>query len=224
LKKRTKKLLDLGADSPASVHAKDQKSFASFLQKRRPFFYLTAASLITLTSCASPNPDFYTLQPVSGAVIAAPAQSIELRRPGLAGYLDRSDVVLKSADYHINVNSQSRWAEPMGDMIGRVLAEDLSQRLPASSVFNESGAITADPSLRVEIDVQRFDLGADGQVTLTAETALESGRGHLPLKTHHIMLQAAPVGPGPANLAATMSSLLGQLADRVAQDVGAISP
>jgi hypothetical protein len=34
LKKRTKKLLDFGGLDPASLYAKEQKSFASFLQKR----------------------------------------------------------------------------------------------------------------------------------------------------------------------------------------------
>jgi hypothetical protein len=38
LKKRTKKLLDFGARDPASVSANEQKSFASFLQKRRSSF------------------------------------------------------------------------------------------------------------------------------------------------------------------------------------------
>jgi uncharacterized lipoprotein YmbA len=198
------------------------KVFCFFSSEKKPFLPVLTAAL-ALASCASPNPDFYTLQPVQGAALSTPPHIIELRRPGLAGYLDRSDVVLKDTDYHIAVNDQSRWAEPMGDMIGRVLAQDLSQRLPASSVFTESGAITADPTLRVEIDVQRFDRGADGQVTLVAETALESGRSHTPLKTEHITLRAAPAGPGAANLAATMSGLLGQLADRVAQDVAATS-
>jgi hypothetical protein len=35
LKKRTKKPLDFGAPVPANAGAKMQKSFASFLQKRR---------------------------------------------------------------------------------------------------------------------------------------------------------------------------------------------
>jgi hypothetical protein len=39
LKKRTKKPLDFGARSPASVYPNEQKSFASFLQKRRPISY-----------------------------------------------------------------------------------------------------------------------------------------------------------------------------------------
>jgi hypothetical protein len=43
LKKRTKKLLAFGVTDPASVQANEQKSFASFLQKRRPFFPKTVA-------------------------------------------------------------------------------------------------------------------------------------------------------------------------------------
>ena len=198
-----------------------KKVFCFFSSEKQTL--LSVFVTLALAACASPNPDFYTLQPTQGTVLSGPAQIIELRRPGLAGYLDRSDVVLKSSDYHIAINDQSRWAEPMGDMIGRVLAQDLSQRLPASSVFGQSGAITADPTLRVEVDIQRFDTGADGRVTLTAEVALESGRSHTPVKTRNVMLQAAPAAPGAANLAATMSGLLGQLADRVAQDVAVSS-
>jgi uncharacterized lipoprotein YmbA len=179
--------------------------------------------LLAVAACSSPNPTNYTLQPVAGATIAASPQIIELRRPGLAGYLDRSDIVLKDTGYELTTNSQQRWAEPIGDMIGRVLAQDLGQRLPASTVFNESGAITADPALRVEIDIQRFDQGADGRVTLIAEAAIEAGRSHAPVKAQHIQLQADPPGPGAADLAAAMSTLLGQLSDRLAQDVSGFS-
>jgi hypothetical protein len=42
LKKRTKKLLIPGVRGRASIHAKDQKFFASFFQKRRPFLLLGA--------------------------------------------------------------------------------------------------------------------------------------------------------------------------------------
>ena len=175
---------------------------------------------LAMAGCASPNPDIYTLQANPGAPVSTAAHVIELRKPGLAGYLDRSDIVLTNANYRVNTNSQLRWAEPIGDMIGRVLTEDLSQRLPNSTVFNESGAITADADLRVEIDIQRFDQGADGRVTLIVEAALEAGHGHTPIRTRHIMLQADTAGPGATQLAAAMSVLLGELADRMAQDVG----
>jgi uncharacterized lipoprotein YmbA len=180
---------------------------------------MAALLVAALAGCASPNPDFYTLQPVAGPVVTTATQIVELRRPGLAGYLDRPDIVLKSADYQLHVNSQMRWAEPIGDMIGRVLVQDIGQRLPGSTVFGQSGAITADPTLRVEVDVQRFDQGGDGSVTLSAEIAVEMGMTHKPLRTRTVVLQAPAGGAGAANLAATMSTLLGQLADGIAKDV-----
>ena len=54
---------------------------------------------------------------------------------------------------------------------------------------------------------------------LTAELAVERGATHTPLATRHVVLTATPAGPGAANLAACMSGLLGQLADRLAQDI-----
>jgi uncharacterized lipoprotein YmbA len=177
--------------------------------------HLAWFAAVTLTACASADPTYYTLMAVPGPVLAGGPATIEVRRPGLAGYLDRSDIVLKSADYRLAVNSQLRWGEPLGDMVGRVLAQDLTQRLPGSSVYSESGAITADPSVRVEVDVQDFEAVAGGPVILNAEVAVEQGSSHRPLAARHVSLSADPAGPGAANLVATMSALLGQLADQL---------
>ena len=174
---------------------------------------------LLLTTCSSPDPAYYTLVPVPGTSASATAQSVEIRRPGLAGYLDRSDIVLKSASYRLDVNSQLRWGEPLGDMIGRVISQDLSQRLPGTSVFTQSGAITADPDLRIEIDIQGFDADASGQVVLTAQVAIEAGRSHVPTSTRHVSLTAQPAGSGAAALVATMSQLLGTLTDQLAGDI-----
>ncbi len=180
------------------------------------------AAAAELAACTSPDPAYYTLQPVPGPAVPSAVGSVELRRPGLAGYLDRSDIVLKTAGYQLNVNSQLRWGEPLGDMIGRVLVQDLSQRLPQASVFAESGAITAEPQLRVEVDVLRFDADASGAVVLDAQLAVERGGGaHQPLSARRFSMIAPPGGAGAANLVASMSGLLGGLADQVARDLGA---
>jgi len=190
-----------------------QEFFGSFFQKTPAVFLVLAVS-----ACASPDPTFYTLSLVQGAPLAGAPASIEVRRPGLAGYLDRADIVLKHGDYTLSVNSQQRWGEPLGDMIGRVIAQDLGQRLPNSSVFDQSGAITANPDSRVEIDILNFDPTGDGTITLNAEYAIEAGATHHPLAARHVSLSATPAGPGAGNIAATESALLGTLADQIAHN------
>ncbi len=186
--------------------------------------YPAVITMLAVAGCSSPDPVYYTLAPVPGAVVHGAASSIEVRRPGLAGYLDRSDIVLKSASYQLDVNSGVRWGEPLGDMIGRVLTQDLSQRLPGASVFAQSGAISADPFLRVEVDIQNFDEDASGAIVLNAQVAVERGVTHQPVATRHVSLTTQPGGAGASNLVAGMSLLLGQLADRVAADIGTNQP
>jgi uncharacterized lipoprotein YmbA len=213
LKKRTKEFLFIGARLLTS-RRQSNKSFCFFFQKE-------AFLALLLAGCSSPDPTYYTLQPVPGTAVAVAPGSIEVRRPGLAGYLDRSDIVLKSAGYRLDVNSQLRWGEPLGDMIGRVLAQDLSQRLAGASVFTQSGAITTDAQARVEVDILNFDADAGGAVVLNAELAIERGTSHTPISTRHLSLTEQPAGPGAANLVASMSTLLGRLADQVATDIAA---
>jgi uncharacterized lipoprotein YmbA len=183
--------------------------------------FLRAAPLALLltASCSSPEPNYYTLDVIPGTSVSVAPHVIEVRRPGLAGYLDRAEIVGKAADYRLNLDPGTRWAEPLGDMIGRVFAQDLAQRLPSSTVYAEGGAVGADPGLRVALDVQRFDDGGDGLVHLTGVATLEQGRGHVLLDTQHIDLQAHRSSGRPAELAAAMSQLLGEAADQVAAGV-----
>ena len=181
-------------------------------------FVLGFSALLMLAACTSPEPAYYTLQAMQGTPHTGSLAAIEVRRPGLAGYLDRSDIVLKNAGYRLDVNGQLRWAEPLGDMIGRVLAQDLTQRLPGASVFTQSGAISADPQMRVEVDIESFDADASGAVVLNAQVVIERGVTHRPLAMRRVALTAQPSGSGAANLVASMSALLGKLADAIAQD------
>jgi hypothetical protein len=56
-------------------------------------------------------------------------------------------------------------------------------------------------------------------MVLNAEIAVEQGSSHRPLTSHHVALSAQPAGPGAASLVATMSALLGNLADQLAADI-----
>lgn len=171
---------------------------------------------MALWGCASPDPAIYTLRATAGQPVGGGPVAIKLTRPGVAGYLDRPEIVRDSSVNRLQLNSGERWGEPVGDMVARVLALDLAQRLPGSSVFTEAGTISVDPSATVELDVQRFDLDTGGLVVLMAQVAVQQGRSHDPSSTRSIRLTAQPLGPGTPQLVAAMSDALGMLADQVA--------
>jgi uncharacterized lipoprotein YmbA len=173
-----------------------------------------------LAGCASSDPNYFTLQPVTGALHSTSAKMIEIRRVTLAGYLDRAEILRDTDSYKLDLASNARWAEPLGDMTGRVIAADLSQRLPGATVFNSTGAITQKPDARIELDVTRFDADAAGVTILTAVLAISQGDRR---RAETITLKETGKSNGIAARAATMSVLLGELADRIAVRIEDIS-
>jgi uncharacterized lipoprotein YmbA len=182
-------------------------------------------SLSVGTSACGSSPDavYFVLSPVPAShppeATASWAHLVKVRRPAIAGYLDRAEIVSRVADYRLRVASGESWSEPFGDMIGRVLGEDLGERLRGSIVFSEASPISADPDAVVSVDIQRFDVGDDGDVTLRAEVAIERARDRATASVSNVDLKAHPRAAGTAALARAMSDLIGQLADRVALDL-----
>ncbi len=171
---------------------------------------------LALSACTSAEPAYFTLAAMPGPAGAGGPRLVAVQRPGLAGYLDRPGIVRADSAYQLRVAGMERWGEPLGDLIGRVLAEDLNQRLPGSSVFTTAGTISAQPDATVELDIQRFDADASGQVVLLAQMAVSRGRDRATAITQTVRKTIRPAGPATANLVAAMSTALGQLADTVA--------
>lgn len=171
------------------------------------------------SACTSPEPAYYTLAPVPGVAPTMPPRAprtVELRRPGLAGYLDRPEIVRAGGAYQLRVAGGERWGEPFGDLIGRTLAENLTSRLPGLSVFSAAGSITTEADVTVEVDIQRFDAEAAGPVTLLAQAAVRRGRRGSAL-TRTVRLQVMPNTAETRDVVAAMSTALGQLSDAIAE-------
>ncbi|HTU55991.1 MAG TPA: PqiC family protein [Acetobacteraceae bacterium] len=192
---------------------------------RRPVLALLGAGL--LAGCASPTPTLYSLAPVPGPILGARARIILVREVSLARYLERSPIVLSSADYRLDVAPNNWWGEPLAPMVTRVLAADLALRLPASTVLAETIAITVTPDLSVELSVQQFDRDSTGAVVLAAAFALPGPRGTPPPETFRTSIMPATrglAGGGAAQVGAqvaAMSAALGQLADVIARRIAA---
>ena len=183
-----------------------------------------ALLVLAVAGCTSADPAQYTIRAVPGQPTPGGPSAVKVARPGLAGYLDRPEIVRDSSSSRLELKSGERWGEPLGDMFGRVLALDLAQRLPGSSVFTEAGTISVDAAATVELDIQRFDLDPSGTVVLLAQVAVELGRSHDPSGTRSIRVTAQPAGPGTPELVSAMSDALGQMADQVASTLRAAVP
>ncbi|CAH2601624.1 Membrane integrity-associated transporter subunit PqiC [Rhodovastum atsumiense] len=183
---------------------------------RRPLLLLPLA----LAACASPDPDLYTLVAIPGTPVPTGPRRVELRRIGLAGYLDRPEILRASANYRLDLARNDRWGEPLGRMSERVLTENLVQRLPDAAVSSEAGAISTTPDVIIEIDIQRFDADSSGTVTLLAQVALRREGGQRPQAQAGTLRFTAPVsGAGTTGLVAAMSTTLAALADSIARMV-----
>lgn len=180
---------------------------------------LALAAAAMVAACASPNPTYYTLAAVPGPALPTPAERVELRQLGLAGYLDRPEIVRSTSGFQVELIPNVRWGESTSGMIERVITENLIRRLPAASVVSETGAISTTPDLVVEIDVQRLDTDASGGVVLLAQVAVrhETGGMHADAETYR--LTAPPASGSTRDLVAAESQLLGELADRIAATV-----
>jgi uncharacterized lipoprotein YmbA len=173
---------------------------------------LLPAPVWLLASCASPNPNLYTLEPPPGPVRRGGPRVIELRSVGLARYLERSQIVRSSENFRLDVIPNDWWGEPLDAMIGRTLAHALTQRLSGSTVYLESGAISAEPDATVQVNVQRLDQDASGAVRLVAQFAVVRHASD----TRSVTLEVPVRGATTAELVAAISEAIGQLADRIA--------
>jgi uncharacterized protein len=173
-----------------------------------------AALLAAQVACSSPNPDLYTIAPVPGATVSGAPKAIELRQIGLARFLERSQIVRSSENYRLDVMANDWWGEPLGAMLSRVLVEELSQRLPQSTVFAETGAVSVTPDATIELNVSRLDENTAGTLVLQAQAAVVKGRGE-PV-TRGFRFEIPPSDSGIGGEVAAISVAVGQLADGLA--------
>ena len=171
--------------------------------------------LAAIAACSSPSPVLYTIAPVQGPVHPGAPKVIALQQISTAHYLERSQIVRSSENYRLDVMSNDWWGEPLSAMLSRVLTEELGQRLPQSAVIGETGAVSASPDATVELNVQRLDEDASGNVILQAQASVSfKGRPGPVLRSFRFVV--TPPAADIQGEVTAISTALGQLADGLA--------
>jgi uncharacterized lipoprotein YmbA len=185
-------------------------------RRRLAVLALPALALPSLAACgSSPNPVYYTVATRTGPTLPGGPKIVMLKDIGLASYLDRREIVRSSEGYKLDVMSNDWWGEALGGMLNRVLVVELSQRLPNSKVYGESGAITTDPNVTVGVNIQRLDSDKAGMLILGAQVAAEFNRPRRSAASNFTITKPLPTQDIPG-LVAAISDALGELADGIA--------
>src|SRR5260370_26683224 len=166
-------------------------------------------------ACSSPDPAFYTVATRPGPTFPSGPKIVVLKDIGLASYLDRREIVRSSEGYRLDVMSNDWWGESLGGMLGRVLVLELSQRLPGSTVYGESGAIAVDHNAIVGVNIQRLDADKAGKLSLIAQVAAEFNRPRRMAARSFTISRPLPTQDTPG-LVAAISDAMGALADGIA--------
>jgi uncharacterized protein len=171
---------------------------------------------IALAACASPDPALYTIAPAPGPVETGAPRVVVLQQIAIARYLERSQIVRSSENYRLDVMSNDWWGEPLGAMLSRVLVDELGQRLPQTTVIADTGAVSAQSDATVELNIERLDEDAAGNVVLQAQAAVRFKKGESEPALKSFRFVVPPPAPGVPGEVAAISTAVGRLADGIA--------
>jgi uncharacterized protein len=171
--------------------------------------------ILAVVSCASPDPKLFTIAPVPGTEQFGAPKVIALHGVGVPRYLQRSQIVRSSEGYQLDLLTNDWWGEPIDAMLGRVLAEDLTQRLPQSTIYTSSGAVTGSPQATIELELRRLDLDRGGNLLLVAQGSVSFKNRPAPDTRTFQISQPLP-SPGVEGQVAATSTALAKVADRIA--------
>ncbi len=178
---------------------------------------MACGSLLSLAGCASPPLRLYTLGVPSDANVSEPhlsarATTIAISRIILPDYLDSQDIITRQGE-EILRSTRSRWATRLSIGVTDLLTNVLSNKRPSELITDQPLADVV--TMRVQIDISRFDVDANGVATLDATWAVLPRDPNQPLTRERTHLVATGAVGTDAQVAALMRELVIRLADRV---------
>ncbi len=132
------------------------------------------------------------LQPVKDSSVnhlldpAVPARSISgaspaiaITRPSLPSYLDRQQLVSRSGNGQLQMNSYHLWAEPLDAAISRVTGVNLGRLTNSLNIQPVENFVTLDYQTLLEIRVSRFEPDASNTLVLECTWKLQPVAGRV---------------------------------------------
>jgi uncharacterized lipoprotein YmbA len=196
----------------------------------RPFAPTLAALALLTTGCfgTSPPSRFFVLSPSPEGASAVPSSgpdgALGVFPTRVAAYLDRPQIVTFVGENSVDLDEFSRWAEPIGSGVSRILAQDLSALLPTWRVIPQPWDPTVPLRARVVVDVTALGWNKRGEARLDANWAIITSGSDLAAARGRVVLRRDIPGPGTDAAVAAASALVTEMAREIAVAVRALPP
>lgn len=188
------------------------------------------AIALALAGCSplAPRPDyakFFVLTPITNNSDPAPAKAnlaIGVGPIDFPGYLERTQVVTRTAPNQIEFSPIDRWGEPIDKNFRRVLSENLAQLLNTYRIEEYPWNHETKVDYQIAIEVLNFETTADGQSLLRARWIIKDpGNGRDLYATETVA--NTPVGPGDTGISAALSSDLATLSRAISHKINTLN-
>ena len=178
--------------------------------------------LTLLVGCQSTPPTrFYTLASVAAPIAedakAKKAPAVVIGAVSLPKYLDRPQLVTRPDAYVVALSEFDRWAEPLDDMVARVVVENLGQLLGSDQVFIGSRGRGPERAYQVEIAFYRFDVDDANQARLVARWEIRERDKDRLLASQQTTVGVPVASAGYEAQTAALSAALAQLCREIAE-------
>jgi uncharacterized lipoprotein YmbA len=180
------------------------------------------AALLILGACGSyPLPKIYVLgdaAPVTAnpAAATAGAPIIELKPVQVPDYLDSTDIVRRVSANQMLPSPRGQWGERLSVGITRDLVSTLSRQLPGVTIETRGGY---EPSRRLLVSVERFEIAPDGRCVLAARWRLTTPDGKVLAPAEEATFVETATPGSDAAAAGAMTTALDALSEKVAVTV-----
>lgn len=182
-----------------------------------------ALACIGLTGCVHVGQQqqqpwrLFTLSPLAapGAEQTATTNSPGPARPAvglgpiqLPGYLDQDQIVTRISPNRVTLSGDDRWAEPLEDDIGQMLAHNLSVLL-RERVSRQPWPARERPIYQLDVNVLSFETDTAGTAHLIARWSLRDIASRQTIAEKETRLTASGAGTSTEQSVASLSKALG---------------
>lgn len=178
--------------------------------------------VLMLTGCASsPVPRFHALEARALPDTQVLSLAIVVEAVSLPSRVDRRQLVFGTGQ--VQIDEFERWAAPLREELGQVLALNLSRRLGAKQVSAWPQALITEPDLRVYVDLARFESTPGERALIEASWAVRDGKGQT-LASGRDVYQAVPTDLAVTSLVIAHDRALVALSADIAEAIRQARP